>query len=54
VQFIRAAFTTEKMNNFPKLKLKQYPQVQDRESSESKFWRNYVIANEEKLIGAPN
>jgi U3 small nucleolar RNA-associated protein 15 len=54
VQFIRAAVITKKMNNFPKLKLKQYPQVQDRESSESKFWRNYVIANEEKLNGAPN
>ncbi len=41
------------MADFQKLKLKQFPQVQDRETSEAKYWKNYTITGEEKLFGAP-
>lgn len=42
------------LQTFPKLRLKQFPQIQDRETSEAKFWRrNFPITGEDKLFGAP-
>ena len=42
------------MSEFKKLKLKQYPQIQDRETSESKYWKSFQIGCEHKLLGSPN
>jgi U3 small nucleolar RNA-associated protein 15 len=42
------------MPEFPKLRLKQFPQIQDRETSEAKYWKSYSITKEEKLLGTPN
>ena len=42
------------MAAFPKLKLMQFPLVQDRETSEANFWKSYQITHEEKLFGGPN
>ena len=42
------------MPEFQKLRLKQFPQIQDRETSEAKYWKAYSITKEEKLLGTPN
>jgi U3 small nucleolar RNA-associated protein 15 len=42
------------MPDFPKLRLKQFPQIQDRETSEAKYWKSYSVTKEEKLLGTPN
>lgn len=42
------------MPDFKKLKVKQFPQVEDRETSESKFWKSYAVTSEEMLLGAPH
>jgi U3 small nucleolar RNA-associated protein 15 len=42
------------MTNYQSLKLKQYPKIQERETSEAKFWKSFVLSREEKLIGSPN
>lgn len=39
---------------FPKLKLKQFAPIQERESQESKFWKNFSITHEEKFPSSPN
>lgn len=41
-------------NNYQSLKFKQYPKIQERESSEAKYWKSFVLSREEKLFGAPN
>jgi U3 small nucleolar RNA-associated protein 15 len=42
------------MSNFPKLPLKQFAQVQDRETSEAKYWKSFVNTQEHTLQAAPN
>lgn len=44
------------MPEYEKLRLKQYAQIQDRETSESKYWKCFVhtAKEEEKLHGTPN
>lgn len=42
------------MPEFQKIRLKQFPQVQDRETSEAKYWKSFSITKEEKLLGTPN
>jgi U3 small nucleolar RNA-associated protein 15 len=39
---------------FQKLKLKKFPQVQDHETSEAKYWKTFTITAEEKLQSSPN
>jgi len=41
-------------HNFPRLHLKKFAAVQERESSESKYWRSFSVTKEEKLQSAPN
>ena len=41
------------MPEFKKLKLKQFPLAEDRETSEAKFWKSYAISAEDTLLGAP-
>ena len=42
------------MPEFQRLKLRQFPQVQDRETSEAKYWKSFSVTKEEKLLGTPN
>lgn len=42
------------MAAFPKLKLKQFAPIQERESQESKFWKNFALTHEEKFPNSPN
>lgn len=41
-------------NEFPKLALKKYAPIQERESSESKYWRQFKVSHEEVMYGAPS
>lgn len=41
-------------SNFPKLKLKQYAKVQDRETSEAKYWKSFNQTKEDQLQSSPN
>lgn len=41
------------MSEFKKLKLKQFPQIQDRETSEARYWKSYKSHKTEKLYGTP-
>ena len=41
-------------SNFPKLKLKQYAKVQDRETGESRYWKSFSINREDQLQSSPN
>ena len=38
---------------FPKLKLRQFAQIQERETPESKYWKKFALTGEEHLQGAP-
>jgi U3 small nucleolar RNA-associated protein 15 len=42
------------MTNYQSLKLKQFPKIAERETSEAKFWKSFVLSREEKLVGSPN
>jgi U3 small nucleolar RNA-associated protein 15 len=42
------------MAKFQSLPLKQFPKIQERETSESKYWRSFLVAKEEKLVGSPS
>lgn len=42
------------MGDFPKLQLKAYAQIQDRETPEAKYWNSFVRRKEEKIHGTPN
>lgn len=42
------------MSAFPKLKLKQYAPIQERETLESKYWKNFALSHEEKFPSSPN
>jgi U3 small nucleolar RNA-associated protein 15 len=42
------------MPEFQRLKQRQFPQVQDRETSEAKYWKSFSVTKEEKLLGTPN
>ena len=39
---------------FPKLKLKQYAKVQERETSEAKYWKSFNITKEDVLQSSPS
>lgn len=41
-------------SNFPKLKLKQYAKVQDRETCEARYWKSFSITREDQLQSSPN
>lgn len=41
-------------NGFPKLRLKAFAPVQERETLESKFWKNFGLTHEEKFPSSPN
>lgn len=40
--------------DFPKLRIKAFAPIQERETVEAKFWKSFQITKEEKLLGAPN
>lgn len=40
--------------NFPKLPLKQFAQVQERETAEAKYWKSFTNTQEHNLQAAPN
>ncbi len=42
-----------KAGDYPKLKLKQFAKVQDRETSEAKYWKSFTNAKEQQLQSAP-
>jgi len=46
---LRNAMKPLKLGDFPKLKIKQYAQVQERETPEARYWRSFSIAREEKV-----
>lgn len=41
------------MAEFKKLRVKQFAAIQERETSESKFWRNFSISKEDKHFSGP-
>lgn len=41
------------MAEFKKLKVKQFAAIQERETSEAKFWRNFSVAKEDKHFSGP-
>eukprot|EP01038_Epipyxis_sp_PR26KG_P016565 gene16565-22613_t len=44
-----------KTANFPRLKLKQFPKIQERESAESKYWKSFNVLSEHYIeSGAPH
>lgn len=43
-----------KSAEFPKLKLRQYAKVQDRETSEAKYWKSFSNTKEDLLQSSPN
>lgn len=42
------------MSEFKRLKLKQYPQIQARETAEAKFWKSFSLNKDDKVQGSPN
>ena len=40
--------------SFKPVKLKQYPAIQERETKESKFWKQFRPKSEIKFQGGPN
>jgi hypothetical protein len=42
------------MSDFPKLTLKKYPKIHERESNESKYWKTFHITKQDKINGSPN
>ena len=44
----------EDMSEFQRLQLKQFPKVQDRETSEARYWKSFVTTSHEKLLGPPS
>lgn len=40
--------------NFPKLPLKQFARVHERETSEAKYWKSFINTQEHSLQAAPN
>ncbi len=42
------------MSGFKKLKTPVYPQVQERETSEARFWHNYLLSRKDKHFSAPS
>lgn len=44
----------ENRNEFPKLPLKKFAQIQERETPESLYWRRYKVTKEERLYGVPH
>ena len=42
------------MPRFEKLKLKQFSLAKDRETSENKYWKSFVVTAQETLHSSPN
>jgi len=42
------------MSRYQKVKLKQYAPIQDRESSEAKYWKTFAVTKEDMFYGTPN
>ena len=42
------------MSEFQRLKIKQFPKIQDRETSEAKYWKSYSVSLQEHLLGSPS
>jgi U3 small nucleolar RNA-associated protein 15 len=42
------------MSEFQRLQLKQFPKVQDRETSESRYWKSFTTTSHEHLLGSPS
>lgn len=42
------------MAEFPKLSLRRYPKIQERESNEARYWKSFTNTKQSKLHGAPN
>mmetsp|Transcript_26676 Transcript_26676/g.39635 ORF Transcript_26676/g.39635 Transcript_26676/m.39635 type:complete len:514 (+) Transcript_26676:122-1663(+) len=42
------------MSEFQRIKLKQFAKVQDRETSEARYWKSFAITKEDHLQGSPN
>lgn len=42
------------MAEFQRLPAKQFPKVQERETSESRYWKSFSTSSEERLLGPPN
>lgn len=42
------------MASFKKLKVPEFPQIQERDTTEAKFWRNFSTTNEDKHFSAPS
>jgi U3 small nucleolar RNA-associated protein 15 len=42
------------MPSYPGIKIKQYANVQERETSEAKYWKSYQTSSEDKLNSSPN
>ncbi|CAE7460470.1 UTP15 [Symbiodinium microadriaticum] len=42
------------MTEFQRVKIKQFPKIQDRETSEAKYWRSYSVSLQEHLLGSPS
>lgn len=48
------SFIVPKMSEFQRLQLKQFPKVQDRETSESRYWKSFTTTSHEHLLGSPS
>ena len=46
--------TASTMPEFPKLSLRRYPKVQDRESSEARYWKSFGFSKQIDLMGSPH
>jgi U3 small nucleolar RNA-associated protein 15 len=42
------------MTEFQRVKIKQFPKIQDRETSEAKYWKSYSVSLQEHLLGSPS
>lgn len=54
IQWIVVAYTVHYMTDFPKLSLRRYPKVQERESSEARYWKSFALTRQIDLIGSPH
>ena len=41
------------IGEFPKLRVKAFAPVQDRETNEAKYWKQFQITKQDKLMGTP-
>ena len=39
---------------FQKIQLKSFPAIQEKETSEAKYWKSFKVQAESKFPGAPN